>query len=404
MGDHAKLSPSASKRWMHCPGCIRLAEEVGGEEKTSVYAAEGTLAHWLAEWTLKNNEQIKGFLNSNSMLGATVPEISKDIKIDQGMIDYVWDYVNVIRADAAETGAEITAEEEFDLGWLVPEMFGTNDAKVGEFMGLLRIYDLKYGSGVIVEPEWNSQAMIYALGAVGEGNPNMYDEVELVIHQPRAPHPDGPTRRWRVTVERLFKWGEVMKERAAETAKPDAPLTAGEWCQFCKAMAVCPEIAKEAAESAMVEFGAVVEGPKQTPISLPQPDALTDEQLCRVLDFTKILGAWSKEVEAYVLQRMESGVAMPGYKLVKKKSNRFWLDESSTIDFLHRQYGKDIYTEPKLKTPAQAEKLPGMNKAALANYWDKRDTGVTIAPLTDKRKAVAPSAQVEFTEGDDFLV
>jgi hypothetical protein len=46
--EHAKLSPSASERWMTCPASIRMEEQVPPEPE-STYAAEGTAAHSLGE-------------------------------------------------------------------------------------------------------------------------------------------------------------------------------------------------------------------------------------------------------------------------------------------------------------------------------------------------------------------
>ena len=48
--DHAILSPSSAKRWIHCTPSALLAEEAGS--KSSVYAEEGTLAHEIAEYAL----------------------------------------------------------------------------------------------------------------------------------------------------------------------------------------------------------------------------------------------------------------------------------------------------------------------------------------------------------------
>ena len=51
MGRHAILSASASKRWMNCTPSALLEKQFADEE--SIYAAEGTAAHALAEHKLK---------------------------------------------------------------------------------------------------------------------------------------------------------------------------------------------------------------------------------------------------------------------------------------------------------------------------------------------------------------
>ena len=51
MGRHALLSASSSHRWINCPPSARLCESY--EDKSSDYAAEGTDAHSLCEYKLK---------------------------------------------------------------------------------------------------------------------------------------------------------------------------------------------------------------------------------------------------------------------------------------------------------------------------------------------------------------
>ena len=48
---HAVLSASSSERWLNCPPSARLCEAY--EDKGSDYAAEGTDAHTLCEFRLK---------------------------------------------------------------------------------------------------------------------------------------------------------------------------------------------------------------------------------------------------------------------------------------------------------------------------------------------------------------
>ena len=47
---HARLSPSAAERWMHCPRSVALSEQFPNE--TSPAAEEGTEAHALCEYLL----------------------------------------------------------------------------------------------------------------------------------------------------------------------------------------------------------------------------------------------------------------------------------------------------------------------------------------------------------------
>jgi hypothetical protein len=50
---HAKFSPSASDRLIHCPPSLVLGEQYGPEDTGSEYSREGTEAHSLGEFLLK---------------------------------------------------------------------------------------------------------------------------------------------------------------------------------------------------------------------------------------------------------------------------------------------------------------------------------------------------------------
>ena len=49
----AILGASSAARWMNCPGSVQLAESLPEQDTTTKYAAEGTVAHALAELALR---------------------------------------------------------------------------------------------------------------------------------------------------------------------------------------------------------------------------------------------------------------------------------------------------------------------------------------------------------------
>ena len=73
---HAKLSPSASERWISCPASIRMEASVRGEEeKESFYAREGTAAHALAEIKAWPRLLVPDTHEGNIDLTATAPRL-----------------------------------------------------------------------------------------------------------------------------------------------------------------------------------------------------------------------------------------------------------------------------------------------------------------------------------------
>jgi hypothetical protein len=265
-------------------------------------------------------------------------------------------------------------------------MFGTNDACLLIPFTVLYVYDFKYGQGVAVEAENNKQLMYYALGAL-EGNDDI-NEIELVIVQPRAFHPKGPVRRWRVSREDLMAFRAELIAHAKATEAPDAPIVPGEWCKFCPALAVCKGVQKKAIEIAKADFTAVNPAAR-----LPEPEHLTTGQLATVLANADLLSDWLKGVEAYAQGLLEAGRQMPGFKLVRKKTNRKWLDEDKVVRTFSGTLKRDDMFDTKLKSPAQLEKLVG--KDALEGLTFFPDGGPTVAPMTDKRESLTPANAVE---------
>ena len=228
--------------------------------------------------------------------------------------------------------------------------------------------------------------------------------------QPRIPHPEGPVRRWRISVAGLFAWADKELVKGAKaTNDPNAPLCSGEWCQFCPAIGECPEVVLEAAKSAQIEFDVLTPvGEVVTDITLPDESKMSPMEIARVLDFSSILTAWVKGVKARALSYLESGVEIPGYKLVAGKSRRRWANEEEVKRALGPLFAEHIFTESVLKSPAQMEKLVGYNKEAYSYLWEKPNAGNTIAPVTDKRREVSSSAETDFTvigdDSEDFLL
>src|SRR5690606_1213331 len=76
---------------------------------------------------------------------------------------------------------------------------------------------------------------------------------------------------------------------------------------------------------------------------LPKPDSMNLEQIIKVLDSSNIIKDWMDSVHTYAFHQLEAGVAIPGYKLVKKKTNRKVKDESEVIAQFGETFGDDLY-------------------------------------------------------------
>lgn len=382
MTAHAILSASGAHRWMACPGSIRLAN--GQPDKASVFAQEGTAAHELAERCLRDGYAADRFIGEEIHAGGS------SFEVDEEMAEAVQLYLDTVRAEVMRnTGlGELKVEHKFDLSSLYPGMFGTNDACVyHESNGRLVVFDYKHGRGHAVEAVNNPQLLYYAYGAAS----TLYSdkplrEVELVIVQPRAPHTDGPVRRWALPALDLLDWSADLLVAARATEALDAPLVSGDHCQFCKAAAICPKLRDDSIVAAQMQFG-------------DKATELSPAQLREILDKADMIEDWLHAVRAHALTVLESGGAVPGYKLVEKRAIRKWKGDFPETDLLRLGFSRQaLYTEKPL-SPAQIEKkLAKPLRDKLAELTTKESSGYTLAAESDARPArTAHNAHDEFT-------
>jgi RecB family exonuclease len=377
---HSEIGASSSKRWFECPASVKLSE--GVERSESVYAAEGTAAHELAEKCLVENKDAKTYLK----------EEINGFKVTQEMAEAVQVYVDDVERRRGAHG-EVSVEERFSLDWIDPELFGTNDCCIIDPLGRLTILDYKHGKGIPVEADGNPQLLYYALGAARGIE---VSEITLVVVQPRCDHPNGYIREWTITPEYLKQFEDELIQRVndvkkARKAKDVYKFTkAGNHCRFCPAAGFCKTLKEEAYATAAQDFE-VVEVTEET---LPKPSELTGEQIEEILNKAPLIEGFVKAVREYAHSCMDKGVKVPGYKLVKKRSNRKWGDEGAVIEEFSPLFGDEIY-EKKILTPAKLEKIVG--KEAVKEFTITPDSGNTMAKEDDKRPAVNPAIIDEFT-------
>lgn len=377
MSSHALLSPSASHRWLHCTAAPRLEE--GIKDEGSDYAAEGTLAHAYCAMKLKE------------FLGLPTDGEKEEIaalqeKYGTGeMSEYTDTYATIVlekfnAARAVTPDAQLLVETRLDFSDYVPEAFGTADAIIIAD-GTMEIIDFKYGKGVKVSAVENPQMMIYALGAYARfAFEYRIDNLRATIVQPRIDN----LSEYEITVEELTSWASNVLTPAAEKAyKGEGPQTPGSWCQFCKVKNQCRALADKCKAAVAVD-----------------PKLITPEELAKdVLPMVPIVKTWISGVEEFALAQALSGVQLPGWKIVEGRSIRKITDTDSVADALTKSgyTQSDIYKPIEMRTITELEKLVGKKQfAALCGEWVNKPQGKpTLAPESDKRKAIDPAA-------DDF--
>lgn len=378
---HAKLSASGSSRWINCPPSVRLEEQF--EDKTSIYAEEGTLAHELAE--LKLRLELKEITKRTYTLRFN--KATKDNPLySKDMDDYVDIYKEIcmekyLNSKETTTDSIAAVEQRLDFSNYVPDGFGTGDFIVIAD-GTLEICDLKYGKGVPVSAENNSQMRLYALGAINKFS-FLYDieKVRMTIIQPRLSNISSDE----ISVNELLKWAEEVVKPSAELAiKGEGEFKTGGHCKFCKARSVCRARADENLELAKFEF--------------KKSDTLSNDEIAEILEKVDSLVKWASDVKEYALDKALEGEEFKGYKLVEGRSQRKWKDEKAVAQILiDRGFLDNIIWTKKLTTISNIERAIGKKETErlFKDLIDKPTGKPTLVPISDKRE-VYNAAKADF--------
>lgn len=375
---HALLSASGAHRWMECTPSAILEQNF--ENKSSVFAEEGTLAHHVAELKLRKfNGEI------------TTKEYNKRFKEIAHRVDAEMDnatnvYVDVVAERLAEMkskspDAMLIVEQRLDFSNVVPHGFGTGDAVIVSDYSI-EVIDLKYGKGIPVSAIGNPQTRLYALGAWNMLG-SIYDPTMMhsTIVQPRL---DSISTE-ELTVEELLEWAEKeVRPRAKLAIDGKGVFKSGEHCRFCRAAATCRARADEALQVLQHEFNT--------------PPTITDEEVEKILPLLDKLVSWAKDIQEYAFNLAMTGKKWSGYKLVEGRSNRKFSDEAVVAGKLKDAGIADdvIYTK-SLATITALEKALGKKPFAeiLSDCIIKPPGEPTLVEETDRREEIS-IAELDF--------
>lgn len=370
--EHAVLSASSANRWLHCPPSVRLSE--GYMDKASAFAMEGTSAHELCEYKLRNALGMEAEKPTENLdfYNTEMEECA------EGYATYILELVEKAKKNCSDP--VVMVEQRVDFSRYVPEGFGTADCIIIADE-TLNIVDYKHGKGVEVSAEDNPQMKLYALGAL-ELFDCLYDisKVQMTIFQPRLSN----VSVFVMDKADLLNWANDELTAKAELAfEGKGELCCGEWCKFCKAKSNCKERARVNMEMAQYEFR--------------KSSLLTDEEVVKILSRIDELTSWASDVKNFALEQAVRGKQWPGWKVVEGRSNRKYTDEGAVAQVV-KNAGYNPYDE-KIMGITNMTKMLGKEKfnELLGDFVERPQGKPTLVPEDDNRPRMN-TAKEDFKE------
>lgn len=390
MSDHAPMPPSSLEQVLLCQASYRLQK--GKPNNSSKHSRLGTAAHTLAAGCLIAGD------DATAALGTEIIVENEVFIVDEDMALAVQVYLDYVRRQPGE----LMVEERVTIAYF--DTWGTADAIIADYdAGVLRVVDLKYGTGVPVDAQDNAQLMTYALGAIERMSAVAdFHTVIVAIVQPRL---DSITEAT-YTVDALGQWADsVVPVLAVARTDPDSPAIPGEkQCRWCRAKSVCPALKTMVAETTGVSFTG-------DPVTMhnyqafPPPESTPGDFFAAVLPKLDLIEDWCKAQRAAANAHLSAGHPIPGYKLVQgRRGNRAWLNPGVVETLMRETFRlkhEDMYDRTVIG-PKAAEELLAKDSprrwAKLQPLIGQADGRPSVVPESDKRPALVIASPDAFPD------
>jgi len=372
MSAHAKLSASGSDRWKNCTRSIAFEAQFP-EPPNTKFSEEGTFAHAVAEQALSVYLGLEVKPLPAELLHYDSPDLRAHVNI------YVSFAINLIEeARLKDPSTAVLLERRVDFSKWVPEGFGTCDLIVVTD-GTAYVIDLKFGQGLRVDAQDNSQLRLYGVGAI-EMFSHLYDfdQVITIIVQPRLGH----ISKEGLTTTELLAWAENEVAPKAKLAwAGEGEFVPGDHCRWCRGKAQCPARNESNLALARHDFA--------------KPASMSDLEIAEVLLKAQQLHAWVRDLEEFAYSQAMAGRTWPGFKLVEARGSRKFKDVTAAAQVLiDAGISNDDIFERNLRSLTGLETKLGKNKFAqlLGDLVAKTNGKPTLVPVDDKRPEFHPLA------------
>lgn len=348
---HSKLSFSGRERWRACPISVHMS--AGMPDKSGPAAAEGTSAHTVAEFYVRQHFVLPG----GAPAGAEAP----DMPVPEG--------VALGARTAAEWNAElrthgkayrdfivslippgepafVAIERKVSIASISPHLFGTADCLIWmPRTKVLVVVDYKYGFMAVdvgTVEDTNAQLSAYAVAALDQCTLQADGGIKLAVFQPRRTF-GKPSQVIELPPEWLARERMKLANEVAAVESPSGPRP-GEHCKYCKGKSKCPTVHNALATAIQAHCGAA------------DLLAIPDDDLITLYAARGAFKAFWEDVEERVEQ-----MAKTGHKrltVVEKQGRQMWRDPADAALTLMAVGRQDLLTPVAL-----SEALPHLPEA-----------------------------------------
>lgn len=440
-GGEAIFRPSSISRLIHCVGSIQLTAKAPKVKRSSFAAREGTAAHAVSEDCLKNGRDPSEWVGRRIV----THDDPEGFFVDEEMGETLPLHIETI-AERCVPGAQMLIEQKLSLSALDPaeplfaQNKGTADCVIIDpSRRKLSIVDLKYGKGVMVAGDAPQLKNYALLGMLTYPMPGGWAEVETVVTQVRAFNENDRVKAFTFNPEEILTDFIGMLVGAMDASLGENPVLApdptGGYCRWCPAKAICPalrdvaiNIGRDAFDAPVrmdvgtaltaipqdILIGEIIEPVPAGALVLPQVVDLDPSEVATILDREVLFDTFYTGIKQRAVQFLEAGVNVPGYKLVQRSGNRRFKEDPVTwtvpewfteycaqhnmdaskmdVQTVLRALGvktSDMFTEPKLKSPAQIEKtIPKKDRNKIDWLLERPLGAATLVAGTDDRPAL----------------
>jgi hypothetical protein len=335
---------------MNCPGFAQMTDTLPNVSNPA--AEEGTAA----------GELLQAMLEQRTLKPNTSGVAKNGVRFDSDM----YFHLGPIAQEVLDKNVMISCEGRVD--WIPAQGIVVRGSFDIQYVvdDTLYIEDLKYG-WKIVDVKENWQLLGYAIGKMIQlAERPKY--IQFTIHQPRPHHEEGRSRVWKISVDELTNYYNLIQATMTDIANGSRDLITGKHCKYCPAAANrCPAISRSmynGIAEVMYDF-------KQDDLT----EAEIAEQLRLLEDVSSLVKIKQDSLNDLACMKLKEGKVIPGYGMEEKFGDRSWKADV-TPEAIECLTGL-VIVEKVIMSPAKAEKL-GVDKKLVKDLVERRSTGFKV--------------------------